>query len=155
MRRMTLSPRGLRAQGFSLIEVLIALLILGIGLLGLALLQTMGLRFTQSSNYRTVATNLAYEMLDSVRATHRLRGLYADAGLTGWTGTGACQVAGTMGPETSRDQWRCRVSRALPNGRSQVTVVGNHATVRIAWTDARWEEAENRQITEFVLEATL
>ena len=51
--------RGMRAGrrssvgGFSLLEVLIALVVLGFGLLGYALLQTMNLRFTQSANQRT------------------------------------------------------------------------------------------------------
>lgn len=57
-----------RPSGFSMIEVLVALVILAIGLLGFALLQTMNLRFTQSANYRTQATNLAYDLLDQMRA---------------------------------------------------------------------------------------
>ena len=58
-----------RAQGgFSLIEIMIAILVLAIGLLGFAMLQTMNLRFTQSANYRTQATNLAYDLLDQMRA---------------------------------------------------------------------------------------
>lgn len=49
---------------------MIAVLVLGVGLLGLALLQTMNVRFVQSANFRTQATNLGYEVLDQVRANH-------------------------------------------------------------------------------------
>ena len=45
--------------GFTLIEVMIAILVLGVGLLGFALLQTMSVRFTKSAQQRTVATTLA------------------------------------------------------------------------------------------------
>jgi len=49
-------------------EVLIALLILSIGLLGLASLQTNGLRSNQMARMRTTATQLAYDIADRMRA---------------------------------------------------------------------------------------
>lgn len=54
--------------GFSLLEVLIALLVLSIGLLGLASLQTLGLRSNQMASMRTTATQLAYDITDRMRA---------------------------------------------------------------------------------------
>ena len=57
-----------RHCGFSLLEVLIALLVLSIGLLGLAALQTTGLKFNQQSYQRSQATLLSYEILDRIRA---------------------------------------------------------------------------------------
>ena len=57
-----------RSRGFTLLEVLIAVMVLGVGLLGLARLQTAGLQNTYSANLRTVATQLAYEMTDRIRA---------------------------------------------------------------------------------------
>lgn len=54
--------------GFTLLEVLIALLVLSIGLLGLAALQTVGLKFTHESYQRTQAVIQAYDMLDRIRA---------------------------------------------------------------------------------------
>src|SRR3990167_4605539 len=60
---------GSRSQkGFSLIEVLVALLVLSIGLLGLAALQTTSLQFNTGSYFRTQATFLAYDILDRMRA---------------------------------------------------------------------------------------
>jgi len=55
-------------RGFTLLEVLIALLILSIGLLGLASLQTNGLRSNQMASMRTTATQLAYDIADRMRA---------------------------------------------------------------------------------------
>lgn len=57
-----------RQHGFSLLEILIALVILSIGLLGLAALQTMSLRMGHDSYQRTQATMLAYDMVDRIRA---------------------------------------------------------------------------------------
>lgn len=58
-----------RAQrGFNLIEVLIALVVLAVGLLGLAALQNFGLRTGHQSYERTQATILADEIIDRMRA---------------------------------------------------------------------------------------
>lgn len=56
------------SRGFTLLEVLIAILVLSIGLLGLAALQATGLRTSHSANLRSQATQLAYEMTDAMRA---------------------------------------------------------------------------------------
>lgn len=63
-------------SGFSLIEVLVALLVLSIGLLGLAMLQVQGMRFTADSYQRSQATILAYDLMDRMRANK----VGADAG---------------------------------------------------------------------------
>lgn len=64
------SCRGLRTKqaGFNLVEVLIALLVLALGLLGLAALQNMGLRANYQSYERTQATILIDDMIDRMRA---------------------------------------------------------------------------------------
>jgi type IV pilus assembly protein PilV len=49
-------------------EVMIAIIVLAFGLLGFALLQTMNVRFVQSANYRTQATNLAYDLTEQMRS---------------------------------------------------------------------------------------
>lgn len=54
--------------GFSLIEVLVALLVLSVGLLGLAALQTTGLAFNHQSYERTQAVLQAYDIIDRMRA---------------------------------------------------------------------------------------
>jgi type IV pilus assembly protein PilV len=56
------------SSGFTLLEVLIALVVISIGLLGLAGLQTVSLRNTGVSTSRTIATQLAYDMADRLRA---------------------------------------------------------------------------------------
>lgn len=53
--------------GFTLLEVLIAVVVFSIGLLGLASLQVMGLRLNHDSLLRTVATIQANDMADRMR----------------------------------------------------------------------------------------
>lgn len=57
-----------RHQGFTLIEVLIAIVIFSIGLLGIASLQIAGMRFTHGSQLRSIATLQAETMADLMRA---------------------------------------------------------------------------------------
>ena len=51
-----------------MIEVLVSLLVLSIGLLGLASLQTLGIRYAYNSYQGTQATLLAYDIIDLMRA---------------------------------------------------------------------------------------
>ncbi len=64
------SPKGRpsRQRGFSLLEVLIALLVLSVGLLGIAGLQTISLKFNHQSYERTQATTLISEMYEKIIA---------------------------------------------------------------------------------------
>ena len=55
-------------RGFSLLEVLIALVVLSVGLLGIAGLQTFSLQFNHQSYERTQATVLISEMFDRIMA---------------------------------------------------------------------------------------
>ncbi|WP_457319849.1 type IV pilus modification protein PilV, partial [Stenotrophomonas sp. P5_B8] len=68
MKRRHSSIPGRGQAGFTLLEVLIAIVVLAFGLLGFAMLQTTSVRFVQSANYRTQATNLAYDLTELMRS---------------------------------------------------------------------------------------
>ena len=122
----------LHARGFSLIEVLVSIVVLSIGLLGLASLQISGLRVAQSSFYRAQAAQLATDMADRLRA---------NAGEAR-----ACELALADATPTSpsttcqRDlvDWRTRL-RSLPggNGAVEVDLVANLVTITVQWDDSR------------------
>jgi len=57
-----------RQRGLSLVEVLVAVLVLSVGLLGLAALQGISLQSSQAAYFRTQATNAAYEVAEFMRA---------------------------------------------------------------------------------------
>ncbi len=151
-RRRFGMPR--RQAGFSLIEVMVAVLVLGIGLLGFALLQTMTLRFTQSANYRTQATNLAYDLLDQMRANRHLADQYVAATFSPGdvTNTVCSRPTGTGATVTANiERWQCQVARALgPSASAGVTYAnGGDVVVTITWGDERWNEADPTAPTSF------
>ncbi len=149
---------GRRTAGFSLLEVLIALLVLAFGLLGFALLQTMNLRFTQSANYRTQATNLAYELLDQIRANRLVANDYTKITTASFAGMKAAhcpQLLGEVKIDDNMARWRCEVIRNLGEGATAVVLVAadNEVTVTIEWNDQRWVAADTT--TDFTVSTRL
>ena len=63
-----------RYAGFTLIEVLVSLIILSVGLLGLALLQVRALQANTGAVFRTQASLFAYEIIDRMRANQKAAG---------------------------------------------------------------------------------
>ena len=73
--------RTIRKQaGFTLIESLVAMLVLAVGMLGVAALYIEGLRSGQASVARTTAVALAADMADRIRANPTVPASYAGAG---------------------------------------------------------------------------
>ena len=68
MKYRSVKPEKYRSQGFTLIEVLIAIIVLSIGLLGLAGLQLTSLRNSNSAYTRSQAVILSYDIVDRIRA---------------------------------------------------------------------------------------
>ena len=105
--------------GVSMLEVLIAVLILSFGLLGLAGLLSGGMRANQSAYYRTVATNQAYDMTDRMRSN--LAGVAAGgyANVTGIPGNPGCDT-GPCTPiqlaQYDAFDWNTTNAATLPRG---------------------------------------
>lgn len=139
-----------RTHGFSLLELLIAVAILSVGLLGLAQMQTIGLRNSQSAYYRTQATLLAYDIADRIRTNAVSSAAYV-SGIVDWSdvqnGAGAenqptcdavlssCSPAALAANDIS--QWLASVNASLPLGSAQITYTDPQFTVRITWDDNR------------------
>lgn len=114
-----------RTRGFTLIEVLVALLVLGIGLLGVAGLQSATMGLNHGSYLRSQATVLAQDIVDRMRSNPRAtaNGNY-DQG-TASQNNGCTDVAGcTTTDMAGHDlyQWQAAVADQLPNGEGVVCI---------------------------------
>jgi type IV pilus assembly protein PilV len=139
-------PR-VRERGMTLIEILVAIVVLSIGLLGLAGLQLKGVQVNQGSTYRSQAAILAAEMAERIRAD-----------LTG-AGANAYQVTkGTAAtPSAALTDWLGRV-RTLPGGTATISAVANGATtgsqlinITVNWVDTRAQAATGVASSSFAL----
>jgi type IV pilus assembly protein PilV len=111
--------------GFSLVEVLVSLLVLSLGLLGLARLQAVALRQNHSAHLRSQATMMAYDMADRMRANRQaLRaGRYH---LPSAAATPACLTTAGCSPDAmaAHDmlEWSGALARVLPLGQGTVCI---------------------------------
>ncbi len=71
MRHFTLSLSK-KQRGMTLLEILVAVLVLTVGLLGVAGLQTSNMRNSQSAHQRTMAVLLASGMAERIRANRAI-----------------------------------------------------------------------------------
>ncbi|BCX81035.1 type IV pilus assembly protein PilV [Methylomarinovum caldicuralii] len=111
-----------KCRGFTLIEILVAVLVLAIGLLGLAKLQTFGLHSSHGANLRTQATLLAYDMTDRMRANRAgfQGGFYnnptpADHNCV-WDGHAPSVCTPQQMAEHDVWEWNTAVGQGLPQG---------------------------------------
>ena len=132
-------PRACR--GFTLIEVLIALVVFSIGLLGLAGLQTISLRFNTSAYYRTQATALAYGLADRMRANRQsaLDGEY-DGDFQVPSPDCDPDAAGGGAPAEDVSAWRNALACQLPEGNGAVASNGTEFTITVRWDDSHGEQ---------------
>jgi len=121
-------------SGFSMLEVLISLLILGIGLLGLASLQAVGMQNNHSAYLRSHASILSYEIIDSMRSNRdRAVNQAFDVGFNDTPGTGGENQA-----EQDLNDWLRNVAANLPDGRAEIRVTADgDVRVEIRWLDDR------------------
>lgn len=107
-----------RQLGFNLIEVMVALVILSIGILGMAKLQVTGLQQNQSAYMRSQANLLAYDVIDRMRVNRDAINNYLQV-TSGAADANCLAVAGCSETEmASHDlsEWFVTISRELPSG---------------------------------------
>ncbi len=126
--------------GFTLIEVMVALVIFTISLLGLAGLQAAALRDNHVANQNTVATQLAEDMAERLRAnpTGVSNGSYNN--IDSDPGHEDCYGSSCTPDAISRmdaHEWLTAIGEALPSGRGRVTRVANGFTITVMWDQER------------------
>lgn len=103
------------SRGITLIEVMVAVLILAVGLLGLGALQSFALQSSQFASQRTQATLLAARIADEYRVYRSL----------------------PAPPQALQQNWTAELNRVLPNATLTHQRAGDVLTVTVSWRDAR------------------
>lgn len=129
----TLSPFAQR--GATMIEVLVAVVVLAIGLLGMALLQITSVQSNHSAYYRSQATVLASDLADRMRA-NRTAALGNAYEFTFPTSSSSHEVSDTQA-QKDKAEWLNALAQSLPEGTGQVEKDGTLVTISIRWNDNR------------------
>jgi len=161
---------NIRQTGFTLVEVLIAVLVLSLGLLGLAGMQATSLKNNSAAAARGQATLLAYDMIDRMRAnkTAALAGSYNNTLNTApTTGGSNCQsttatCSGAAMAAYDLNQWKCLLGKwssngvcsttlnidhgLLPDGDGSIAINGNVVAIGVQWTETRWNNNQRESI---------
>jgi len=135
-----------KTKGFTIIEVLVAMVILSIGVLSLGVLQLASMQNTQGGYMRSQATILAYDIIDSMRAdipaviSGDYRLAFADATPAAVNCDGVDANCTNREMATSDlNRWRTVLGNHLPSGSGQVTTANigttTQVTVTVSWVD--------------------
>jgi type IV pilus assembly protein PilV len=137
---------AIRNKGFTLVEVLVALVVMSVGMLGIAALYLEGLRAGRTALYRTTAVNLAADMADRIRANRNAGIAYAG------TGPGADSACVNGAVDCTAEQladddwfdWSNQLDAQLPLGAGGEVQVAGAApatyTITVAWPEIGQEE---------------
>jgi type IV pilus assembly protein PilV len=152
---MTPSNRGAaparRQRGVSLIEVLVAMVILSLGLLGLANLQTVGLRNTHGATLISQASLLAYDMADRIRANPLEAAAYSGF-------VTDCPATVPAAPLVAAElaEWSCAVQNLLPAGVGRIASApngnGRRYTITLEWRDPQLDERADPWTSQLVID---
>jgi type IV pilus assembly protein PilV len=153
-----------RARGVTIVEMLVALVVLSIGMLGVAALFAVTLRSSGSAIQRTLAVDLASDIADRIRANRRAGAAYsANPVATDEKCIGESSIACTPEEMARNDvwQWREDVARAFPSGNavgaieykpgSSIAVPSSY-TIRITWREQARSRSKSFEMQEYVLQ---
>jgi type IV pilus assembly protein PilV len=148
-RRFCVRRSAAAQRGFSLVEVLVAVLVLSVGLLGLAALQVMGLRASDSARMRTEVSIAAYDLADRLRANPASFFSQGQAS-KGLQVIAPAECATVGAPGNALERWRkyvCDMRLPQPSSGDLAAVDcrdgnacgGGNCAITFRWSDARGE----------------
>lgn len=148
-RKTQFAPRS--SRGVSLIEVMVSVLVLGVGMLGIAAMQSMALRGGQGSLESTQAVMATNSILESIRANR------AQANSYNMAKTCATPAAGSTLAGNDKNAWVAALKSTVGSGTSDTTTCGQIAncdpanatncTVTVFWDDSRAGGGSSRSLS--------
>lgn len=139
---MTMKVRTSAGQrGFSLVEVLIALIIMSVGMLGIAGLYVQSMQAGRTSLFRHHAVTLASDVADRIRANPRAGIAYTGFGANNNCVGGGVDCGDTAMAANDIFLWDQQATDSLPNGDITIlfddSVVPPLYTITVAWDEPR------------------
>lgn len=146
-------------SGSSLIEVVVALFVLAIGMLGVLSMQVKSMQFNQSAYYYSQAVFLANEILENMRSSPSNANTYLiDLEEKSPEISKNCSASGiTCTLAEQRDynlnQWRNNIEKTLVSGKSSVARVGDFYAITVQFDDSRSSTKQDgtMELSEYVL----
>ena len=140
--------RNRKQSGFTLVEVMVALVVTSVGMLGIGLLYIESLKSNHMSISYTVAVTLAADMADRIRANANGGAAYALAaagnGTAGTAGNACVEGANDCTPaQLAADDWFWwyeSVKTQLPENRTANIQVVNAVPVTVYTISVNWPE---------------
>ncbi|PSF15472.1 type IV pilus modification protein PilV [Marinobacter shengliensis] len=126
MKRTIAVPKHKTARGYTLIEVLIALLILLIGLLGVASTQLLSLQQVSNANLRSQVNHHAAEMVEMIRANN-----------------------GQLVGADDEAHWLATLNRAVPGATADISTDDGFVDIEVSWTEREYGAEAAAQVFTF------
>jgi type IV pilus assembly protein PilV len=128
-------------SGMTLIEVLVALLIFSVGILGVAMLQLNALKYTDSSMRSLHVSFIAHDLFERIRANPGTR--YALSSLS------QAPTSGSLAVPRQQDLYDFATQlkhAAGDDAEASIAVAGSSVTLTLTWDDSRAsQEAAQKQ----------
>ena len=130
-----------RADGFTMVEAMVALVVLAVGMLGIAGLYVTTLRSGGGAIYRMQAVNLASDLADRIRANRTANLAYLNpAANNNCYGAASVDCSPTLMAANDLFVWQNQIVAVLPSGNGAVNVLAGAAatapytyTITITW----------------------
>ena len=127
--------------GSSMLEILVAIFILSVGLLGLASLQIASIKNINNAQFHSLATEYAYDMAERMRSNRAAVTSGAYDNIVSTVTDPGCTVCSTSGmAQFDGYQWNQKIQSdvktgGLPEGIGTVIKNGNVFNITIAWKE--------------------
>jgi type IV pilus assembly protein PilV len=143
-------------RGSSLLEVLVALVVLAVGLFGVLAMQARSTQYGQSTYYYAQAVFLANDIADAMRTTPAVAGGYGilfDDPIPAAKTCDSVSISCTAGElrDWNLNKWLTNVSRYLPQGKASIQAVGDNTVITVRFNDARAQTDGQEEFFEYVL----
>ena len=129
-------------RGSTLVEVLVTLFIMAVGLLGLASIQMISIKNVNNSQFRTLATDYAYDMVERMRANTSGvdDGKYDLLSTSGATSINCSTCSTSEVAQLDEYEWSMLITQdvllgGLPSGSGTVTADGEVYDIHIEWNE--------------------